>query len=174
MEGTIGGGLHHSYRDDVVGWLPTAGFGGLWRLAVCLMGGEGGGWASRIGGLVACILVGCDIALLMGVGPQSLPCSNCLLCEFCGGLWRLVTSAGLAPICEPISWPKCNGDSPLCSSVGGGWRLVREASIFQRPLASIWALPVGVGPTTSWEGVTRVSLVVGLVEGSLSARPSHF
>jgi hypothetical protein len=43
---------------------------------------------------------------------------------------------------------------------GGGWRLLRAASILQRPLVKVWALPVGVGHRTSWERC-RDSRVIG-------------
>jgi hypothetical protein len=37
--------------------------------------------------------------------------------SFGGGLWWLAISVGLALMCGPISWPKCNGGSSACSAV---------------------------------------------------------
>jgi hypothetical protein len=107
---------------------------GLVAFGACLMGGEGGGRASQIGRVVACIIVGSEMdggGLLMSVGPRSLPCSDEVprkglvshcrpRCAFGGGMWQSVTSADLPLVCGLILWPKCNRGSSLCSAVSEG------------------------------------------------------
>jgi hypothetical protein len=55
--------------------------------------------------------------LLLGVGSwlmgMELVTGGLSRCEFGGGLWRLATFADLVLKRGPISWPKCNGGSPV-------------------------------------------------------------
>jgi hypothetical protein len=72
--GTVGGSLRRRGCRR-----RATGFGDLRRQAVSPMGGEGGGRASQISGVVAYIMVGGDMdggGLLLGVGTWRLPCSD--------------------------------------------------------------------------------------------------
>jgi hypothetical protein len=132
---------------------------GVWRSSV---GWRRWRWASQICGVAACIPVGArhgrrwPVAGRQCWGPtfpklsarEGFGCLRLFPGQVGGGLWWLATSAGLVLMCEPISWPKCSGGSPACSTVS--------------------VLPRG------GQGVaTLVSLVVDVVEGGLSARPSR-
>jgi hypothetical protein len=114
------------------------------------MSGDGGGRASQIYRGWRWLVVGrrSRVSTLFGLSAgKDLVARGRARCEHGSCLWRLPTSAGLALMCGPVSWPKCCGGSPVGGggSVGGGLRLLRVTSVLRCPLAWIWALPVDVG-----------------------------